>query len=83
MNARILRSKGFIKHVSHDTHVTFSLGDLIWPDLDLDPYLVQCLYLYICCLLHPVESLLAKFGFAAVISPVSVADKTKNADLDL
>ena len=34
-------------------------------------------------LLHPLGSLLAKFGFAAVISPVSEADKAKSDDFDL
>ena len=32
---------------------------------------------------YPLGSLLAKFGFEAVISPVSVADKAKSSDFDL
>ena len=32
---------------------------------------------------HPLRSLLAQFGFAAVISPVSVADKAKIDNFDL
>ena len=37
----------------------------------------------ICYFLHPLKSLLAKFGFAAVIGPVSVGDKAKSDDFDL
>ena len=33
-------------------------------------------------LLYPLVSLLTKFGLAAVISPVSVADKAKSDDFD-
>ena len=32
---------------------------------------------------YPLGSLLAKLGLAAVISPVSVADKVKSDDFDL
>ena len=34
-----LRLKWLLKHVSHDTHITFSFDDVIWPGLDLDLYL--------------------------------------------
>ena len=37
----------------------------------------------ICYLFHHLGSLLAKFGFAAVISPVSGADKAKSEGFDL
>ena len=37
----------------------------------------------ICYILHCLGSLLAEFGLAAVISPVSVADKAKSDDFDL
>ena len=37
------------------------------------------IYYYI----HPLGSLLAKFGFTTVVSPVSVADKEKSDDFDL
>ena len=46
MHHQFLRPKWPIKHVSHDIHATFSFVDLIWPDLDLDLYLVQGPYLY-------------------------------------
>ena len=35
-----------LKHVSHARNVTFDYRDLLWPDLDLDPYLVLCLHSY-------------------------------------
>ena len=57
--------------------------DLIWPDLDLDLYLVGIRSILICYLLHHLKSLSAKFGFAAVVSPFSGADKAKSDDFNL
>ena len=57
----------------------FEFGDLIWPNLDL--YLEKGLF--ISYLLHSFGSLLAKFGFKLVNSPVSVAKKAKSDDFDL
>ena len=65
----------------HYTNTAFGLGDLIWPDLDL--YLLPIRSVLICCIFHPLGSLLAKFGLVAVISPISAADKVKSSDFDL
>ena len=46
-----------------------------WPLLSIEPILL-------CCLLRPTGGLLAEFGFAAIISPVSVADKAKSDNFD-
>ena len=43
---RIMRPRCLIKYVSHGTRVIFWLGDLIWPDLDLDLYLVHSVFAY-------------------------------------
>ena len=37
----------------------------------------------ICYLAHPLGSLLANFGLAALIGPVSVADKARSEDFDI
>ena len=50
-----------------------ALFDLTWTLLSIRPILI-------CHLLHPLESLLTRFGLAVVISPVSVADKAKSDD---
>ena len=47
-----------------------------WPLLTIRPILTRNL-------LQPLRSLLAKFGFAAIISRISVADKAKSDRLDL
>ena len=68
---------------------TFSFGDHIPPDTDLDVYLGFELLLLICYVFHPFSSISAKIGFAAVISPVSLSDKVRwddfvfRSDLDL
>ena len=79
---RILRSKWSIKLVSHDRNTTFSFRwpyltwSWPWPLLSIRPILTHNL-------LQPLRSLLAKFGFAAIISRISVADKAKSDRLDL
>ena len=47
-----------------------------WPLLSISSMLI-------CYVLHCIGSLLAESGLAAVISPVSVADKAKSDDFDL
>ena len=67
-----------IKHVSHDTH-TFSFSDLFdltLPFLTIRPILICHLYV-------TLRSLWAQFGFAAVISPISLANMAKIDDFDL
>ena len=80
---RILRPKRPMKHASRDIHATLLFGDLIWPDLDLYLYLFSMGPIHICQLLHLPRSLLAKFRFPCVISPVLVADYAKRDDFDL
>ena len=63
-------------------HYTYDLFDTY------DTYATTCPLLcikftLICNLSHPLGSLLAKFEFAAVISPVTVADKANSDDFDL
>ena len=50
---------------------------------DLTVTLISIRPMLISSLPYPHESLLAKFGLAAVIGPVSVADKVKSDDFDL
>ena len=74
-----LRPKWQIKHVLHDIHLTFSFGDQFYLNLPLlSKRPVLRWYL-----LHLLRSILTKFGFAVVISPVSVANKTKVDDFDI
>ena len=78
---RLLRPKWPTKHALHDIHATFSFGDLVWPDLDLDPYLVWDPYLQATFFIS--WEAFRKFGFTAVVSPVSGANQAKNDNLDL
>ena len=78
---RFPRPKWPIKHVSHDIHAIFWFGNLTyliwpWPLLSIRSILIWYL-------LHPLGSVLEKFGLAVVISPVSVADKAKSNDFDI
>ena len=61
-----------------------SCSILIWSPYLTRPWpLLSIRSILICYLLHPLGSLLAKFGLAAVISPVPVADEAKSDDCDL
>ena len=72
--------------MTHKTCVARHLNILIWwPHLTWPwprPLLIIRSIL-ICYLLNPLGSLLAEFGLAAVISPVSVADEAKSDVFDL
>ena len=70
------------QHVSHGTCAAFSFSDLIWRDLDLGPCLVPIRATFTWRLLISLWKMLAKLGFAAVISPVSVTDSVKSDILD-
>ena len=74
----ILCYKSPMKHLTQSTGLTFSLHNLIRPDLDLLNIRPTGTYLH-GTFFHPLRSLLAKFGFAAVRS-VSVTDKAKSDD---
>ena len=69
--------------MSHDTNTAFGFGDLISPDLELHLYLVPIRSILICYIVHPLGSVLAKFGLVAVFSLVEVANKAKRSDFDL
>ena len=80
---QILHPKWAILDVSHGPHAKSSFGDLIWPDLDLDLYLLY--FLFICFLLFtPREAFWQNLGLQLL-----VVDKAKSGnfylwlDLDL
>ena len=66
------------------TLVTFShfhFGDVFWPHLD--PCVLSIPSILICFLLHLLRSLLTKFEFIAIISPIWAAGKAKGDDFDV
>ena len=66
--------------MSHETCTTFSLGDLVCPELGTD-LLLSIRPILISYIPNPFGSTLAMLGFAAVISPVSFAAKAKSDEL--
>ena len=69
-----------IPHMCHMTWVQlFIRRRLTWPW----PSLVSIGPILIWCLSQPLRSILAKFGFAAVIIPVPLIDKANKGDFDL
>ena len=71
-------------HMTHKKCVARHACDIFiwWPYLTTWPWtLLNLRPILLYYLLHPLGTLLTEFGFAAVISPVSLADKVKSDDL--
>ena len=74
--------------MGHKTCVTRHLcyilyDDLIWPELDLDLYLLSISLLLTWHLCHPFSRIFAEFALAAVSGLVCAADKAKSQLLHL
>ena len=77
---RILRPKWPIQHMSHDTHVVFLYGDLIWPDVDL--YLALASYLHDIFVI-PSEAYWWSFRLVVASGLVSATEKAKRVSFDI